>query len=113
MEINDNSIISKVSDYSSIGNNLNFADNKIFSKKEQLNYIKNLFLNDLNKLDNYFQNLPEEEKKYILTTLNNGSKEDKKLYMHLKNKKNNEEEEIAIIINNNDMEEKSKNNNKE
>ena len=116
MEINDNFIIPKVSGYNSDDNNINFTYNTIFSKKDQINYIKNLFLNDLNKLDNYFQNLPEEEKKYILSSLNNGSNDDKKLYMHLKaisKRKNNEDEESAIIVDNNDMEINRKNNNKE
>ena len=116
MEINDNFIIPKVSDYNPADNNINFSYNTIFSKKDQINYIKNLFLNDLNKLDNYFQNLPEEEKKYILTSLNNGSNDDKKLYMHLKaisKRKNNEEEESAIIVDNDDREKNSKINIKE
>ena len=117
MELNDNSTIQKISDYSSVGNSLNFIENKIISKKEQINYIKYLYYNDLNKLNNYYQILNDEEKKNILNSFNNGNKENQKIYTYLKNisknKKNNDDEEIAIIVDNNSIEDNDRINNKE
>ena len=118
-EINENSTIQKISEYSSIGyNSFNFNENKQNLKNEPINYIKYLYNNNPNELNNYFLKLNEEEKINILNSFNDGNIENKNIYLKLidilKEKNDNEEEENNIIINNNSFKDNKENiNNRE